>query len=254
MILRGDEWATRLRDELGGAPPDMNAWMQRNTRLLKRDAASEVGLLTLDDTLCCIKYYRHKSYRHRLLLRAARGRPVRSFDVGTQLTEAGVSVPKPLALLRVPDGALLMVEGVTEAEALDLLWEKNPDEEDAQKILCAAGELMAQLHRAGFAHGDCKWRNLLWSARGCHLVDLDAAGRAGMGSLRQARDVARFTLDAEELGLSQTRFGYFLDSYLSGTGRGREEVIADALPALRKLRERHLTRYGRAGQALLDKR
>ncbi len=254
MILRGDEWAARLRDELGGPHPDMNAWMQRSTRVLKSDAASEVGLLTLGDKLCCIKYYRHKSLRHRLLLRTGRGRPVRSFDVGNQLVDAGVVVPTPLAVLRVPGGALLLMEGVPEAEALDLLWKENLQEEEVKKILGAAGERVAQLHRAGFAHGDCKWRNLLWSPRGCHLVDLDAAGQAPMGSPRQARDVARFTLDAEELGLSRQLFGCFLDSYLSGTGRDREEVTADALPSLRKLRKRHLARYGRSGQVLLGER
>ena len=75
-----------------------------------------------------------------------------------------------------------------------------------------------------------------------------------MGSPRQARDVARFTLDAEELELGQQRFGYFLDNYLAGSGRSREGVVADAMPALRKLRKRHLARYGRTGQTLLGER
>lgn len=252
MIVRGDTWAVRLQQRLPGPPADMTAWMRDNTRLLKSDAASEVGLLELEGQLCCLKYYRHKSILHRTLFRAGRGRPVRSFDAALALVERRVAVPRPLACLRVPGGMLLLTQGIPDAKALDLLWQGQPGDEQVIQPLCAAGTVLADLHRAGYAHGDSKWRNILWSGQVCYLVDLDAASRARVAGARQARDLARFTLDAEELAMGSRLFDLFLDSYLSGIGRSRDEVVAATLPPLRKLRARHLARYGRRGQRLFS--
>jgi tRNA A-37 threonylcarbamoyl transferase component Bud32 len=118
-------------------------------------------------------------------------------------------------------------------------------------VLHSAGESVARLHRAGYAHGDCKWSNLLWTGGQCYLVDLDGAGKAPIGSAKQARDLARFTLNAEELDIGPELYEFFLQGYLQGVSVSRSVAIDQMMPSLRLLRDRHLAKYGERGRRLL---
>ncbi len=129
--------------------------------------------------------------------------------------------------------------------------ENNPAHDKFRQVLLGAGESVARLHRAGYAHGDCKWNNLLWTGQQCYLVDLDGAGKASIGSAKQARDLARFTLNAEELAIGPELYEHFLESYLQGVSVSRSVVIDQMMPVLRMLRDRHLAKYGERGQRLL---
>jgi hypothetical protein len=104
---------------------------------------------------------------------------------------------------------------------------------------------------AGFAHGDCKWSNWLWAQGQLYLVDLDAVCQAAAGDRRQARDLARFTLNAEELSLQPALYDLFLEGYLSVTGLSRDMLMPPMLVELQGLRQRHLQRYGESGQRLV---
>ena len=122
----------------------------------------------------------------------------------------------------------------------------------------AAGQSLAVLHGAGFAHGDCKWSNLLWSDGSIYLVDLEAVrkvatGRSGQPSLhpRQLRDLARYTIDAEELGVDGSVFELFLASYCAYSGSDRELLVDGMQAPLQIIRHRHREKYGTAGDALL---
>ena len=250
-VIRGDHWPRRLQEWLDMPPADTAQWMEQHTQLLKSDAYSRVGLLRLQEELCCLKLYRQKSALQGWLFRRGRGRPVHCFDIAVQLRAAHVPVPQPRACLLVPGGMLLLSEGLTDAVDLHKLWQSGQEKERCRRLLAGAGTTLARLHRAGFAHGDCKWRNLLWSGGQWRLVDLDAAGRAPPGAGKQARDLARFTLDAEEHGLEHGLYEHFLDTYLQGVAQSREDTIGRLLPPLRKLRARHLARYGERGHRLL---
>lgn len=225
--------------------------MEQHTRILKSDVNSRVGMLQVQRQECYLKLYRYKSSLQQLQFRLGGGRPVRSFDVARELLENKVPVPRPRACLLVPGGMLLLTQGLSEGRNLNELWRKQPAEGTAGQLLHSAGDTVAQLHRAGYAHGDCKWSNLLWAGQQFYLVDLDGVCKASIGSARQARDIARFTLNAEDLELGSALYEQFLESYLRGIGRSRSEVIDSMMPILHTLRGRHLAKYGERGTRLL---
>ena len=249
-IIRGESWGASLQAALVTPPEDIAAWMQQHTRILKSDTDSQVAMLQLRQQECYLKFYGYKSVRQQCLFRLGRGRPVRSFDVARKLIASEVPVPSPRACLLVPGGMLLLTEGISGGRNLNDLWREQLPGDTSRQLLQSAGESIAQLHRAGFAHGDCKWSNLLWSGQQLFLVDLDAACKALYPGTKQARDLARFTLNAEELGVTTQLYEHFLGSYLRGFGGSRKEAIERMLPILRKLRGRHVARYGQCGQPL----
>ncbi len=246
-ILRGGPWAERLVEALARPPADTAAWMEQHARLLKSDRFSCVGLLVLARELHYLKFYRAKSNLQRLGFRLGRGRGVRAFDMGEALARQGIAVPEPRACLLVPRGMLLLTEGLDGASDLQALWRREQGPGDPYGLMAAAGRALGRFHRAGYAHGDCKWSNLLWCAGQFYLADLEAVRQAPLGSRRQARDLARFTLNAEELSAGEAHYRRFLSSYCDATGTPAATAIGRLLPDLRKLRARHRVRYGERG-------
>ena len=76
-------------------------------------------------------------------------------------------------------------------------------------------------------------------------------GRGGQFHPRQARDLARFTIDAEELGLSRELYQLFLDTYLANSAYPRDLVLQRILPLVETTRARHLKKYGVASEPLV---
>jgi tRNA A-37 threonylcarbamoyl transferase component Bud32 len=249
-ILHGQRWGERLCESVRQPPGDISPWMQQHTRLVKKDVYSLAGLLRLDDRECFLKFYRYKSALRKMFPVLGGRRGVRSFTAAQAFANKGVPVPEPLCCLRVPEGLLLLTAGLPNAASLAQLWRQTPSPGEADQLMRAAGVLMAKLHRCGFVHGDCKWSNLLWSAGHFYLIDLDAARTVTLRS-PCARDVARFTLNAEEQGVDRGRYEQFLSSYVDSMGESREVVVRQVLPYLRTFRERHRARYGSCGSPLL---
>ena len=249
-IIRGGTWGAALQERLATSTIGTSQWMQEQTRLLKDDINSRVGLLQLRSRECCLKLYVSKSARQNLLFRLGQGRAVRSFDIAYRLTAARVPVPEPLACLRVPEGMLLLTQGLAGSRNLNEIWREQGEPQEPAGLLQAAGVAVARLHRGGYAHGDCKWSNLLWDDQQCYLVDLDDTRKAPLAGVRQARDLARFTLNAEELGITAELYALFLGSYLHGTGASRDSVVTAMLPWLETLRQRHSVKYGERGHRL----
>lgn len=250
--LRGDRWAERLGRVLAESSADTASWMERHTRLLKTDTFSRVGLLELQEQYCFLKLYLAKSALQRAGFRLGYGRGVHSFDAAQQLARAGLPVPSPLACLLVEEGIVLLTEGIAHSRDLRSLWLEQPSAGAARQLMTASGGALAALHRAGFAHGDCKWSNLLWNGTQLYLVDLEAvrAVRAARNRplplhSRQLLDLARYTVDAEELGASPAQYSGFMDTYCSAMDSRRELVSAGMLPAAEAIRKRHRASYGR---------
>ena len=253
-ICRGKDWGERLRQQLGASGLGENQWMEQHTRLLKEDSHSRVGLLQLSDRLCCLKYYQAKSTAQKMLFRLGYSRGLRSFDAATQLLRANVKVPQPLSCLLLPRGMMLLTEGIEQSKDLKALWQSRVEARQQELLLANAGATLARLHGAGYSHGDCKWSNWLWSGEEFYLVDLEGVKQASVGGKNQARDLARFTVNAEDLGVSAETFERFLDGYLSGGPRSREDVINAILPTLGQLRKRHEAKYGKRGQRILGEK
>ena len=250
-VLRGQAWAQILCSAIEPAGENVGAWMGTHTQVLKQDKYSQVGLLHLEGELCYLKLYRPKSTLQQLRFRLGRGRAVQNFDSATALRAVAVPVPEARACLRVPGGMLLLAQGITQASDLQRLWQQHCSRETQENIMHQAALALACLHRQGFAHGDCKWSNMLWAQEQLYLVDLDAVVTARAGSAQQARDLARFTLNAEEQELQPALYEKFLQEYLQLTTVARQDVMQAMLPPLQKLRQRHQQRYGAGGQRLV---
>ena len=250
-LLRDGGWGKALCRALAEPPAGVEAWLESHTRLIKEDRGGRVGLLQLREDTCCLKFYRSSPGVRAFALRLGIGRGVRSFDRALALAAAGVRVPEPRACLRVPGGMLLLTEGLPASKDLRALWTAGTGVASWAELMGAAGLALAGLHAAGFAHGDCKWSNLLWSNDQICFVDLDAVRRVRGSGTRGLRDLARFTLDAEELALSPTLYRSFIERYATAARRSPEGLARAMGPALDKLRRRHLARYGPRGHRLL---
>jgi tRNA A-37 threonylcarbamoyl transferase component Bud32 len=251
VLLRDGGWGRALSRALAEPPAGIEAWLAHHTRLIKEDPGSLVGLLQLQDATCCLKFYRSSTGVRALALRLGFGRGVRSFDRALALAAAGVRVPEPRACLRVPGGMLLLTEGLSAGKDLRALWTAGTGVASWAELLDAAGLALADLHAAGFAHGDCKWSNLLWSGDQICFVDLDAVRRVRGSGARGLRDLARFTLDAEELALPAVLYRSFIERYATAARRSPESLARAMGPALEKLRRRHLAKYGPRGHRLV---
>ncbi len=230
--------------------------MARHSHLLKSDTFSRVGLLEVGGQPCCLKLYRPKSSLRAVGFRLGYGRGPRAFDASAALLAAGLPVPEPRCCLLTDGAVLLLTAQIPGARNLRALWLEAPGALSVVQLLPAAGATLAALHGAGFAHGDCKWSNLLAAGDRLYLVDLEAARRvrplADRGiHRRQLRDLARFTVEAEELGVSSGDFDSFLGAYLAVSPIPRERLLAGLRPLLATIRDRHRRRYGLTPAPLL---
>lgn len=256
--LRGEDWAQHLRERLETAPADTISWMEQHTRPLKSDTHSRVGLLELRDQPCYLKLYLARSWLQKLGFQLGYGRGLRSFDMAAELARSGLLVPRARACLLVPEGMMLLTEGIPGSRDLRALWRDQPAPELASLLMQNAAYTLAGLHDAGFAHGDCKWSNLLWRENKFYLVDLEAVRRvkfAGLARLethpRQCRDLARFTVDAEELAAGSDLYEMFLASYCAALGCDRNRLVSRVQPELEMLRSRHREKYDTSPGTLL---
>lgn len=250
-ILRGDNWGACLQNALAVSPLAELEWMRQHTQLLKSDTHSQVGLIPLQDRLCYLKFYSTKSMGQKILFRLGYARGLRSFDAATELLAADVRVPTPLACLLLPRGMMLLTDGIAGGQDLKALWQEDIGSTKEEMLMSGAGLALATLHNAGYCHGDCKWSNFLWSSQGFYLVDLEGVKRTDVGGKRQARDLARFTVNAEDMGVTTECYELFLASYLQGSNHSREIIIRAIMPFLRQLRQRHKLKYGERGQQIL---
>jgi tRNA A-37 threonylcarbamoyl transferase component Bud32 len=183
-------------------------------------------------------------------MRTALGRPLRSQEAARKLLLAAITVPEPRGCLWVGDGALTLSAALPKSQDLQQRWITTTETAAREQLMSMTAESLAQLHRGGYSHGDCKWSNLVCCGEQLYLVDLDAVRRATPGSRHQARDLARFTLNAEELAVDSGNYRVFLEVYFSLLAIPREAIIAQMLPELHRLRDRHRGRYGERGRAL----
>lgn len=250
-ILRGEHWAHTLLETLSGDCADPLSWMQREARILKSDRHSLVGLVELGGALCHLKAYRPKGPLQSLQFKAGRGRGVSAFDHALALRAGGLSVPEPRACLCSGGVMLLLTEGIIDGTDLKSLWLSEPGEEFLAEVLERAGVMLAAWHRAGFSHGDSKWSNVLVAPDAMYLVDLEAVQQTTADGAGATRDLARFVVNAEDMGLAQAQFRRFLNSYCAAAALEEPALVRRVLPRVQSLRRRHLKQYGQRGHPLL---
>lgn len=253
-VRRGSVWGERLIDELSKFDGEAMDWMDRHTRVLKSDKHSKVGLLELDGQTCYLKYYEGKSWGQRVLFKMGRGRGFSSFDSSLALLKNQISVPQPLSCLLVPRGMMLLTEAIQPARDLKTEWLAGPGSQLKLALMGQAGGALREFHATGYCHGDCKWSNFVWSKRHFYFVDLESVKPASgdiLGSKKQLRDIARFVLNAEDLGLSEQEFKPFLLAYLDQSKLSEAALAGAIMPILKRLRSRHEKHYGVRGSRLI---
>jgi tRNA A-37 threonylcarbamoyl transferase component Bud32 len=256
-VLRDGGWAQRLQACLPDPAEALDHWFEGQAQILKRDAHSTVGLLPLDGETHFVKIYRPKAAWQRWGFRLGRGRGIHAYDAALRLQAAGIRVAEPQACLLLPGSLLLMTEALP-GEDLKSLWLAGDEHgRDAGRTatagcMSAAGAALGALHRGGHAHGDCKWSNLLYVRGQVFFTDLEAVAAIDHVGPRALRDLARFTLNAEDLALPEDLYQAFLDAYLQTCKQSRRHIVACMLPILDELRARHRERYGSRGHRLID--
>ncbi len=251
VLLRGDAWALRLQGHLSAPPDDIHAWMAQHTHRLKTEKYLVSGFLRLGGDFCFLKFYgfRRPLARHALRFRAPPA--LRAFDAAAALRWQEVAVPRPRACLLIRRGLLLLTKGIEASETLYYLYSGGLKDDLASHLMWAAGEEIAQMHLAGYAHGDLRWNNLLWGRDRLYISHLEAAQRAQPQSAPQWRDIARFTVDAEELGLDEWYFEQFLEAYTRRAEIDKDSVVEHVEGPLKRLRNKHWARFGTYPQRLI---
>lgn len=250
-IVKEGALAKLITERLRSFPGSIHAWMEAHTRILKEDTYGIVSLLDTHDAQCVLKFYGFRSRMHAMVHTFGRGRVFHSHRAAITLRREGISVPEPLGVLRLGDGMVLLSEAIPGQGNLLQVWQGDPPAGQASHILQVAGHALGNLHTTGFAHGDCKWNNFLWDGKGISLVDLDGVCKTELHSPRQSRDIARFTVNAEEQGVEAEQFNQFLESYLQVVGSSRQKVMEAMVPFVYSIRAKHLARYGAQGNRLV---
>ncbi|NND67789.1 MAG: hypothetical protein HKN19_09395 [Halioglobus sp.] len=244
VILRGDAWAARLQGHLSTPPDEARAWMAEHTHRLKDEKYAVSGLLRLGGDLCFLKFYgfRWPGARHALRFHAPRA--LRAFDAAASLRWQEVAVPRPRACLLVRPGLLVLSKGIEAAETLHYLFSGGIKDDLASHLMRAAGEEIAQMHLSGHAHGDLRWNNLLWGRDRLYISHLEKARRVARQSARQWRDLAQFTVDAEELGIDPWHYEQFMEAYTRRVEIDKESLVERMRGPLGRIRNKHWARYG----------
>jgi tRNA A-37 threonylcarbamoyl transferase component Bud32 len=146
-------------------------------------AGAETGRLDLRDGVV-VKVYRYPKAWDRLRYRILRHRAAQEWTALRHLEEAGLPVPRPLALGEDRCGgtvtrAALVISFIPDAVPLATRLEGlvGPGRAEALSFLERTGSLIRRLHRAGVWHRDLHAGNILVSRRddSLHLIDLHSA-------------------------------------------------------------------------------
>ena len=87
--------------------------------------------------------------------------------------------------------------------------------------------------------------------RRVYLLDLDNTRKSAHAVNEQTRDLARFTVNAEEMNIGSQMYEQFLDAYNRDGNEPLHELVERMMPFIYQFRATHLPRYGSHGQRLL---
>jgi len=194
----------------------------------------------------CLCEYRWNPKRIMLSpFRLSRGRKAWVFH--DDLKRNSVSIPEPVIFLEIKRLmfvtrtylATRWIDGGFSVHRLALKKDCPPHPLDIESILCTCVDVIVNLHKAGFLHGDLKWSNFLYIPTGnphTVLTDLDSLRKSASPSA-QARDFARFLISSEEYPLDRKTIRTLIRRYLKEMGFSRaalEEDIWKYVAARRK--------------------
>jgi len=148
-----------------------------------------------------VKRYNHKGFIHSLRHTIKKSRARRVWLHANRLGMLNIATPKPLAYIENRRGPLvwksyLVTEYVEGQKLCNFLQNDSVTEQQRSKITGQITELLERLGKHRISHGDLKHSNILITANGPVLTDLDAM-RAHKWNwsykLRQTKDLKHFT-------------------------------------------------------------
>ena len=238
----------------------VNDWFNSEAKIIKRDKYSRVGFVQEENIgKIYIKHYSAKSWWHRISMFFNQGRAGRSFKVSDELLRNGISVPIPYALITangsfgLPDSSYYLCQGLVKGKDFKSFY-LSSDVKNSDLIkdrLQYIGRQLAGLHNCGYVHGDFKWSNIIFQGSKLFFVDLDNTSKINSLDI-EAKDLARFILNAEELMTDKTVFNYFMKAYRKSRKNASINLMLRCKKDLEKLRNKHLVRYGNRGWRLID--
>lgn len=231
----------------------VEAAFRQSVNLLKEDSFSYAGLCLSPPfpNAGFVKCYVPKGIFGRVVARLRWSRADRLFRRADAI-DSHLPVAKPLSIVRNQTSLRVYVfyPLVAGKNLSEFLKQDYPDDRQLGSLLSRVGTVLAELHQAGWCHGDFKWGNVVVSPGaqdrdypGICFVDLDGIRRTG-STRSAARDLARFIVNAEDYRLNEAIVRQFVDSYAASLGEPTERVLLRCARPLRKLRRRHDRKYG----------
>lgn len=135
-------------------------------------------------------------------------------------------------------------EYIKSADTLEVFLSGMPDNEKLKGILQQLTQALADLHAAGYVHGDLKMRNILIDAERVMFVDLDGFGKFSV-SRRPQKDIARVVVGLAEAGVDMRLLAGLFSDYCRCRKIDRNEFLKQLDPIISRLQARHLDQYGR---------
>lgn len=166
-----------------------------DTPIIKSDATSTVGHVTVDGESLIVKRYNIKGPLHALKRAPRPSRAENNWRYSRLLTSLGVLTPKVVAIIEHRYGpfrgrAYLIQEKMPGELLLDLYQNSPPDPSSPSKLQFALVDLFKSLWINRISHGDMKATNILINNGKPILLDLDAT--------RQHRNIRRLKFYAEK--------------------------------------------------------
>ncbi|MFU8797869.1 MAG: lipopolysaccharide kinase InaA family protein, partial [Gammaproteobacteria bacterium] len=176
-----------------------------DTRILKNDATTTVGIVNIDGSELAIKRYNIKGFSHALKRSIRPSRAALCWEHAHMLLAAGICTPPPVAMIEKRYGffrstAYFINEYTPAKDIFEYL--KTADIEARTQIAENISALFQQLNHWGITHGDLKPENILIRDKKPVLLDLDSLRiyprRGWFFKRAHQKDINRFLKNWEE--------------------------------------------------------
>lgn len=221
-------------------------WFKQSDKI---KSGSCVVSLPEGDVLCFVKAYKTTFFKG-FVWRYFNNKVKNIWDIHCDLYIKGVSVPKPIALMRKKSERnspeYIISEWLDDASDMrsSLSGESIFSDEGRGYFILKAARLLASIHQLGIVHGDFKYANLMLSSTDKKLFSVDFDGAKKKNNKRLfAKDVARFLVSMAEADMSVKDRDGFLFEYAASANVGVEAVAGRVEDHYKKIVDRHKIKY-----------
>ena len=246
------------------ATGSLSIWFEENAAVTRTfgwnsKRGRSIGFMQCGDFGLCIKKYGTgasiSSLRWvRSYLRCQGAK--RKYRRHKKIFERGISVPEPYACLYEYDSNLqqsavyLISQKLEGADTFSKYWEKHlAQTDDMLPIFDALAQVVANLHRCGYTHGDLGWNNIMVNGNKVFLIDLDYISHFFhlFTTERIAMDITRFIVEIPPSKDNQpnteyinTALSFFLHRYCEASGVDKSQLLVAMHKSLDKLKKWYL--------------